>query len=112
MAAFDFQLIGTGSGAYDLAYFLTQSLEVDVASAHERALFDRWTAGLGPAACPRATSPGCGSDYRTAALFCLVYPIVASRGMDLDDPRQRDLVVCMLRRFDRAVRELDLAELL
>ena len=27
VAAFDFQLIGTGSGSYDLAYFVTQSLE-------------------------------------------------------------------------------------
>ena len=32
VAAFDFQLIGTGSGSYDLAYFVTQSLEVDVAA--------------------------------------------------------------------------------
>ena len=48
-------------------------------------------------------------DYRKAALFCLVYPVVASRGMDLSDPRQRDLVDSMLRRFERAVEELDLA---
>jgi aminoglycoside/choline kinase family phosphotransferase len=59
VAAFDFQLIGTGSGSYDLAYFVTQSLEVDVAAAEERGLID-----------------------------------------------------CMMRRFDRAVDQLDLAQLL
>ena len=50
-------------------------------------------------------------DYRKAALFCLVYPVVAWRGMDASDPRQRDLVVSMLRRFDRAVEVLELAAL-
>ncbi len=112
VAAFDFQLIGTGSGSYDLAYFVTQSLEVEVASAEERALFERWTAGLVAAGVPEGDLGRLWEDYRKAALFCLVYPIVASRGMDLDDPRQRGLVGCMLRRFGRAVDELDLAELL
>jgi hypothetical protein len=32
--------------------------------------------------------------------------------MNLDDPRQRGLVECMLRRFARAVDELDLVQLL
>ena len=51
-------------------------------------------------------------DYRKAALFCLVYPVVAWRGMDAGDPRQVDLAATMLDRFDRAVAELDLADLL
>ena len=42
VAALDFQLIGTGRGTYDLAYFVTQSLDRADAAAHERALFDRW----------------------------------------------------------------------
>jgi hypothetical protein len=111
VAAFDFQLIGTGSGSYDLAYFVTQSLDVEVAAVQEKALFDRWTAGLVAAGVPRGDLGGLWDDYRKAALFCLAYPIVASRGMDLDDPRQRGLVDCMLRRFGRAVVDLDLADL-
>jgi hypothetical protein len=47
--------------------------------------------------------------YRKAALFCLVYPIVASRGMDFDDPRQYALVDCMNTRYARAVEQLELA---
>jgi hypothetical protein len=111
VAAFDFQLIGTGSGSYDLAYFVTQSLEDGLASTHERALFDRWTAGLVAGGVPEGDLGRLWEDYRKAALFCLVYPVVASRGMDLGDARQRGLVDCMLRRFDRAVAELDLASL-
>jgi hypothetical protein len=111
VTAFDFQLIGTGNGAYDLAYFLTQSLAPADATAHERALFERWRTGLAAAGVPEADLADLWEAYRRAALFCLVYPVVASRGMDLDDPRQRSLVDCMLLRFDRAVNELDLAAL-
>ena len=108
----DFQLIGTGRAAYDLAYFVTQSLDADVASAHERSLFDRWIAGLRAGGVEDLDVDRCWLDYRRAALFCLVYPVVASRGMDLDDPRQRGLLEVMSSRFGRAARELDLADLL
>ena len=108
----DFQLIGTGSAAYDLAYMVTQSLEPDVAGANERALFDRWVNGLRAAGVPADDLARAWEDYRKAALFCLVYPMVASRGMDLDDPRQRGLVDTMNSRFARAVDDLKLAELL
>ena len=112
VALLDFQLIGSGSGTYDLAYFVTQSLEPDVAAANERALFDRWVAGLVATGVPEGDLEGAWDDYRTAALFCLVYPIVASRGMDLSDPRQFELIECMNTRFARAVEQLDLESLL
>lgn len=109
----DFQLTGTGSGAYDLAYFITQSLEADVARAHERRLFERYVDGLRAGGVP---DDDLGDElwlsYRKAALFCLVYPVVASRGMDLSNPRQLGLVECMLSRFTRAAEQLELDELL
>jgi hypothetical protein len=108
----DFQLIGSGRGAYDLAYFVTQSLDAEVASEHEQALFDRWLDGLRGAGIEGLDRAQCWLDYRRAALFCLVYPVVASRGMDLDDPRQRGLIEVMNQRYARAAVELDLAELL
>jgi len=112
VAAVDFQLIGTGRGVYDLAYFVTQSLTPANASEHERALFDRWTSSLLAAGVPAADLETAWDDYRSAALFCLVYPVVAWRGMDAGDPRQVGLASTMLERFDRAVAELDLADLL
>jgi hypothetical protein len=108
----DFQLIGSGSGAYDLAYFVTQSLDAEVAAQHERSLFDRWVDGLRTGGVPEGDLDRLWDDYRRAALFCLVYPIVASRGMDLTDPRQHDLVHCMNTRFVRAVEQLQLDDLL
>ena len=112
VALLDFQLIGTGSGAYDLAYFVTQSLEPDVASANEQALFQRWLDGLRAGGVPEGDLGRMWEDYRKAALFCLAYPIVASRGMDLSDERQLGLVECMNGRFSRAVDELGLEDLL
>jgi len=108
----DFQLIGSGSASYDLAYFVTQSLDPSVAGAEERGLFDRWLAGLHAGGVSPDETGRLWDDYRKAALFCLVYPIVASRGMDLSDPRQRGLVECMNSRFARAVDQLDLDALL
>ena len=112
--AIDFQLLGTGTGAYDIAYFVTQSLTPEVASKHERDLFDQWVTALiaHGAQAGLVDREALWLHYRTAALFCLAYPVIASRGMDLSDPRQRTLIEVMTNRFDRAVRELNLAELL
>jgi aminoglycoside/choline kinase family phosphotransferase len=114
LVAIDFQLLGTGTGAYDIAYFVTQSLTPEVASKHERDLFDQWVTALITHGAPAGLvdRDTLWLHYRTAALFCLAYPVIASRGMDLSDPRQRTLIEVMTNRFDRAVRELNLAELL
>ena len=114
LTVLDFQLIGTGIGAYDLAYFVTQSLTPEVASRHERELFDLWVTSLlaAGASADLVDRDALWLHYRSAALFCLAYPVIASRGMDLADERQRMLIEVMTSRFDRAVRELDLASLL
>ena len=108
----DFQLTGRGSASYDLAYFVTQSLAPDVAATHETALFNRWLDALIAAGVPEADTTNLWDRYRDAALFCLVYPIVASRGMDFSDERQYALVDNMNTRFVRAVDQLHLADLL
>jgi aminoglycoside phosphotransferase (APT) family kinase protein len=108
----DFQITGLGTASSDLAYFITQSLLPEVAAANEQALFDRYIAGLIAAGVPEAETGRLWEDYRVAALFCLVYPIVASRGMDLTDPRQYELINIMNQRCARAVDDLDLRDLL
>jgi aminoglycoside phosphotransferase (APT) family kinase protein len=108
----DFQLTGLGTGAYDLAYFITQSLLPDVAGEQERPLFDRYVAGLISNGVAEADTTRLWEDYRVAALFCLVYPIVSSRGVDLNDPRLRELCTTMMNGCARAIDELNLRELL
>jgi aminoglycoside phosphotransferase (APT) family kinase protein len=112
VAALDFQLIGTARGTYDLAYFVTQSLDPATARQHEKALFDRWVTAVEAAGAPPEDNATAWDDYRKGALFCLVYPVVAWRGMDAGDPRQVGLATTMLERFDRAAEDLDLQALL
>lgn len=107
----DFQLGHTGSAAYDLAYFVTQTLDADLARDHEAALIARWKDGLRANGVPETDLAALDDDYRAAALFCLVYPVVAAHGMDLGDPRQADLVNVMLQRLGRAIDDHDLAAL-
>ena len=106
----DFQLTGVGSAAYDIAYFIGSCLDVD--AARERGLYDRWTNGLVAAGVPRSDLADMWDKYRIASLFCLVYPAVASRAMDLDVPRERDLANVMLSRQARAAVDLDWMSLL
>ncbi|MFK8025405.1 MAG: phosphotransferase family protein [Ilumatobacter sp.] len=108
----DFQLTGLASGAYDLAYFVTQSLLPETAEEAETRLFDRYVAGLIAGGVAETDTERLWDDYRLAALFCLVYPVVASRGMDLSDPRQHELVATMSRGCARAIDALDLREFL
>lgn len=106
----DFQLTGVGSAAYDLAYFVGSCLEVD--AARERGLYDRWIGGLVAAGVPESDLADMWEKYRIASLFCLVYPAVAARGMDLDVPRERDLANVMMSRQARAAVDLDWMSLL
>ncbi|MBT5137857.1 MAG: phosphotransferase [Acidimicrobiaceae bacterium] len=108
----DFQLTGQGSGAYDLAYMITQSLAPDMAGEHEADLFERYMAGLIASGVPEAQTEDLWDRYREAALFCLAYPVIASRGMDLNDERQFQLIENMNTRFARAVDQLNLVDLM
>ena len=60
-----------------------------MAGVCERALFDRWRAGLEAAGAPGADQDLMERQYRVTALWCLASPVIASRCMDLDDSRQR-----------------------
>ncbi len=108
----DFQLIGRGSAAYDLAYFVTQSLDASQAARTEVALFERWIEALVSHGVPEPETTDLWQRYREAAFFCLVYPVVASRGVDFDDPRQYQLIDNMNTRIARAIDELNLADLI
>lgn len=108
----DFQLGGRSSASYDFAYFLTQSIDAEVASARERDLFDRWVAALVAGGVPEGETADLWEQHRRAALFCVIYPLAAVRQMDLTDQRQYDLVDVMIGRAARVVDELNLADLL
>jgi aminoglycoside phosphotransferase (APT) family kinase protein len=106
----DFQLTSVGSAAYDVAYFVGSCLDID--AERERELYDRWIAGLVAGGVPTSDLDDMWEKYRVAALFCLVYPVVASRGMDLEVPREQALVNVMMSRQARGAVDLDWMSLL
>jgi len=108
--ALDFQLIGTGTPAYDLAYFVTASLEVT--ASEEKALFARWADRLVASGIAASDMTDMWDRYRRAALFRLIPPVSASRGRDLNEPRQAALCNAMMAGTARAATDLNLEDLL
>ncbi len=108
----DFQVIGQGTPAIDLAYFVTASLPADVASRIEPQLFERWRDALIEGGRPESDVGAMWDRYREAALFCICYGMIAARGMDLAEERQRSLLAVAFDRFSRAADELRLGDLL
>ena len=108
----DFQVLGQAVPVYDLAYFVTASLAPDLASDMEPRLFELWRDALLAGGRPESELAAMWDCYRVAALFCVCYGMIAARGMDLAEERQRSLLAASFERFSRAAEELSLPDLL
>ncbi len=107
--AVDWQLVDRTVGPRDLAYLVTQSLEIRDAADYRRAL-DRYVAGL--------RRHGVSVDdawaleqYRYGALLGFVYPVIAGGSLTIEDPRHVELVRALLRRCLAALAALDAFDL-
>ena len=54
----------------------------------------------------------CFDDYRTCAMFCLVYPVISGGNLDLGNPRGVQLVTAMLDRSVATILDLDCDEMI
>lgn len=72
MVILDFQITAVGNGAYDLAYFLSQSLERETRAGREREMVQRYVDQLGAHGVERDVDQ-LMFDVRCAAAFCLMY---------------------------------------
>ncbi len=82
VAFVDWQVVRHTHGAYDLAYFLTQSLATDDRRRHEGALIDRYLRRLDAAGAAAPSRPAFDDAYRASALYCAIYPIIAASNAD------------------------------
>ncbi len=93
VSVLDWQFVGKGRGAYDLAYFLISSLEPPVRRTHEKELVQRYVSGL------QRDDYGfdlCWQDYLLAVFGKLNVTVVATVLLDNSGPhkqawRQADL---------------------
>lgn len=72
----DFQLAGVAGGAFDLGYFVSQSLERAVRGGRERELCDRYTAELAAHGVERDADE-VWNEFRVSIAFCLIYGVAS-----------------------------------
>ncbi len=111
-AIVDWQSITKSAGAQDLAYYLTQSVKLEVRRAHERALLERYLAGLQAGGVRDYSAERLWEDYRRAALYLLDYAVTIAATLDLANARGTAIARALSARACNALEELDCEALL
>lgn len=110
VTAIDWQICGTGAGAYDLGYFLAQSLDVEVRRAWFDDLLYVYHGQLEAGGVHGYDIERLRRDLGYAALFSLYYPL-GSMMVDLANDRAVALVRTMLERSVAAIVDTDALDL-
>src|SRR5262249_22073095 len=111
LALCDWQLVCTARGAYDLGYFTTQSINVEQRREWEPALVRHYYDGLVGGGVSGYSFDDLWQDYRVAALFCLVYPVIAGGSLTVEDERHVRLCRALFERCTAAIADLGCLEL-
>lgn len=106
----DWQTLAVGLPARDLAYFLGTSLLPGERARHERALVEAYRRALSGFGIDRYDAENCWQDYRFGMLQI---PLITTLGFAFSAATERgdDMVLAMLERGSRAIRELGTLEL-
>lgn len=99
----DWQVSSKGRGAYDVGYFLSQSLTPDTRRSCEEELLARYRERLAEHGIDYPTAE-LRRDYRIATAWCFIYPVAAEGRIKVVNDRNRRLVRTM---FTRAVAALE-----
>lgn len=102
----DWQLAGIGGIAYDVAYFLSQSLTTGERRVHERSLVDGYFDALRAQGCP-LDEDAFWIDYRRTLAFCISYAVTVGGQVDLANERARVLCHDILDRAVAAISDHD-----
>lgn len=111
-AIVDWQSITLSSPGQDLAYYLTQSVQLEVRRAHEQALLDRYLDGLRRHGVRDYSAEQLRHDYRLAALYLLDFAVVIAATLDLSNDRGAAIARALSERCCAALDDLDCQELL
>jgi hypothetical protein len=104
--ALDWQLCAKGRGAFDLAYFLSQSLAVETRRSHEDDLLDRYAARLAEHGVDYSREQ-ISHDYRLTTAWCFVYPVIAAGQIGIANERQLALLRTMYQGAATAIEDLN-----
>jgi Ecdysteroid kinase-like family len=106
VTALDWQITSKGRGAYDVAYFLSQSLATETRRGCESQLVERYAEGLARHGIdyPRAEL---WRDYRLTTAWCFAYPVIATGRIDRANDRQLQLLQAISDRAGVAIEDHD-----
>ena len=107
----DWQISGRGKPAFDIAYFMCQSVQSDLRRDIEKDMLELYSGRLRDAGIDYPVDQVL-EDYRRLILGCLVYPVTVCGGLDLANERGRLLAECMLSRNMAAIDDLGCAVLI
>jgi len=108
----DWQIAMRGIGTYDVGYFLSQSLDVDVRRAHEREILELYHTTLCENGVSDYSFEECLHHYRWTILGCFVYPVMGGGLGDLSNARGLALATAMTERSAAAIMDWNAGELL
>jgi len=101
----DWQLIDRSVGPRDLAYHVTQSVNIDEPDGYRHA-FDTYRSDLADLGI-EVDRTWAWEMYRYGAILGFVYPVIATGALTIDDPRHVELTRALFRRSLAALDALD-----
>ncbi len=106
VTALDWQITGIGRGAYDVAYFVSQSIAADTRRSCEARLIDLYAARLAEHGIDYPAAELL-RDYRLTIAWCFIYPVIGAGRIDLANDRQLQLLRTMLNGAATAIEDHD-----
>jgi aminoglycoside/choline kinase family phosphotransferase len=108
----DWQITSKGRGAYDIGYFMSQSVDPDERRAREEDLLRMYHRLLVEGGVADYSFDDLLLDYKRAVLFCWVYPVISGGTLDLSNERGVTLVATLAERSAAAIEDLKAGDLL
>lgn len=103
VAVVDWQICFRGRPAYDLAYFVSQSIDTAERRTCEQALRTRYLDGLAKRDAFYDEAQFL-EDYRRTVAYCFIYAVVTAGQIEMANERQRELVLGI---GDRAIQAME-----
>jgi thiamine kinase-like enzyme len=103
----DWQLSTRSSGVYDVAYMLSQSMDVELRREHQAEIIGAWHERLCQAGVGDYSLEQANADYAASVLVCLVIAVAAGADMDLGNERGEALVRGISERAFSAALDVD-----
>ncbi|MEX2394017.1 MAG: phosphotransferase [Actinomycetota bacterium] len=106
LSVVDWQICFRGRPAYDVAYFVSQSLETEARRGCEASLQKRYLEGLA-AAGSNYDETQFMEDYKRTVAYCFIYAVVSAGQIEMANERQRELVIGIADRAVQAMEDID-----